>query len=106
MAKNTRNYPKKSEEDLKETASKLKRKIRRLEATIRKLKEENDSLQRAWQKTEKFLQQSLEDIPLEELLKHNKLPKKATRQKKQEEKEDIREKMQRWLQEKKKNEVD
>lgn len=81
MSKNTRNYPKKPDEDLKETIRKLKAKLRRLQKKFDKLLDDYNSLEAAWQKTEAFLKASVEGIPVEELIKHNKLPKKALRKK-------------------------
>ncbi len=81
MAKNARNFPKKPEEDLKETNRKLKAQVRRLKKQLDKLQEDYKSLEAAWKKTEEFLQASVEDIPVEELLKHNKLPRKVIRKK-------------------------
>ena len=46
---------------------------------MKQILEDHKSLEAAWDKTEEFLQSSVEDIPIEDLLKHNKLPKKIIR---------------------------
>ena len=82
MSKNSRNFPKKADENLKETITKLKAQLRKVQKRHDKLAEDYKSLEAAWRKTEDFLKASVEDIPIADLLKHNKLPKKAMRKKK------------------------
>ena len=81
MSRNTRNYPQKDEESLRDTINKLKSQIRHLKKENKELKSQNETLKAAWDKTEKFLEDALSDVPLEELLRTQKLPKKALRKK-------------------------
>jgi predicted nucleic acid-binding Zn-ribbon protein len=74
MAKNTRKYPNRDEEDLNETIRKLKAQLRYLKKEIKELASENKTLKDAWQKTEDFLSELTQDVPLEELLRYRKLP--------------------------------
>jgi uncharacterized protein YdcH (DUF465 family) len=106
MAKNTRNYPKKPDEEYKETIRKLKARLGRIQKKFDKLLDDYNSLEEAWKKTEAFLKASVEDIPIEELLKHNKLPKKAVRKKqpKQDERQTAIENALKFLEDKKKKE--
>ena len=108
MARNTRKYPKKDDEDFKETIQKLRSQVRNLRKKVKDLQVERDSLLDAWAKTEAYLADITEDIPLEDIIKYKKLPKKATmkkdkKRKKIEEtdskKEDTRKKFQNWAKE-------
>lgn len=61
---------------------------------------ENQSLLDAWAKTEAFLGEITDGVPLEDLLKFKKLPKKATRKVEQKvEKQETREKWKKWRKE-------
>ena len=68
MAKNTRNYPKRSEEELNITIKKLRSRLRKLQKENKILKEENNTLRQARNETDKFLKDNLKDVPLEDLL--------------------------------------
>lgn len=95
MSKNTRNFPKKDEQDLKETIKKLKSEIRKLKKIIKKLKEENDSLDAAWTKTEKFMKDKIDNFSLEDLIK---LSDEQLKEHKSE-KEEARKKWAKWRKE-------
>lgn len=103
MTRNTRNYPQSEEDEQKETIRKLKAQLKRVKKQNIELKSENKSLKKAWNKTEKFLSEALDDVPLEEVLKYNKLPKKALRkrakQEKKKQKETAKEYFRRWRKE-------
>jgi hypothetical protein len=64
----------------------------------------------AWAKTEAFLGELTEGIPLEEILKYKTLPKKATRKRVKDEPQDAKEatrkKFQKWRKEKMNEEND
>lgn len=81
MAKNTRRYARSEEKDTNETIQKLKAQIRNLKKQNKELISENQTLLEAWAKTEAFLSEVTKDVPIEEMLKYEKLPKKATRKK-------------------------
>lgn len=81
MSKNTRNYPKDDEKDLRETIQKLKSQVRKLKKDNKELKSDNESLLDAWAKTEAYLQEITQGVPLEDLLRFRKLPKKALHKK-------------------------
>lgn len=105
MAKNTRNYPKADSESLQDTIKKLKARVRNLTKINRQLRSENETLLEAWVKTESFLSEVTDDVPLEEVMKHKKLPKKALRKNKKEEivvdeMEEARLKWKKWREEK------
>lgn len=100
-------YPKDDADTMRDTIQKLKSQVRRLQKTIRELKSENSTLIDAWSKTEAFLSEVTEGAPLEEVIKYNKLPKKAVRKKtnkvnkvnEQDAKEVAREKWAKWRKE-------
>ena len=79
--KKRQTYPKDEAENAKDTIQKLKSQVRRLQKTVRELKSENATLLDAWAKTESYLEEVTEGIPLEEVMKHKKLPKKVLRKK-------------------------
>ena len=72
MSKNTRNFPKRDDESLKETIRKLKGQIRRLRKQNDILKTENKTLIDAWIETEEFLSEVTKDVPVEDLLNKDK----------------------------------
>ena len=90
MAKNSRNYPKKPEEELKDTIKKLRNQLRKLQKKFNNLLEDYKSMEQAWKKTESFLKASVEDIPVEELLKHNKIPRKIVKKQPTSQEDDAR----------------
>lgn len=100
----TQKYPKEDTDKQKEKIQQLKSHIRRLQKEVKSLKHENSTLLDAWAKTEAFLAELTEGVPLEDILKHKTLPKKATRKRvkdqPQDTKEATRKKWQRWRQEK------
>jgi len=103
MARNQRKFPKKDDEDLRETISKLKARIRKLQKQANNLRHENSTLLDAWAKTESFLQEVTNGVPLERIIEHRKLPAsklKPEKIKKEEvdinEKEDARLKWTKW----------
>lgn len=96
MAKNTRKCTKSEERDANETIQKLKAQVRNLKKQNRELKSENKTLLDVWAKSEAFVSEITEDIPLEEIVKQNKLPKMLT---KEDEKEQARKKWAKWRQE-------
>jgi hypothetical protein len=79
LARNTRQYPNTDERDDKEIIRKLKSQIRKLKKENKDLKSENDTLLDAWSKTESFLVEITQGVPLEDLVKVRTLPKKAVR---------------------------
>lgn len=98
-------YPKDDVVDKqKETIQQLKSHVRRLQKEIKALKHENSTLLDAWAKTEAFLAEYTEGVPLEDILKYKTLPKKATRKRVKETpqntKEATRQKFKKWRQEK------
>jgi DNA-binding transcriptional MerR regulator len=105
MSRNVRNYAKNDDEDKKDTINKLRAQIKQLEKYIEELKSENKTLVDAWAKTESFLEEVTSGIPLEEILKYKKLPRRALQKKakadnkvnKQErERREVLEKWQKW----------
>lgn len=106
----TQKYPKEDTDKQKEKIQQLKSHIRRLQKEIKNLKQENSSLLDAWAKTEAFLAELTEGVPLEDILKHKTLPKKATRKRVKEEPKDAKEvtrkKYQNWRKEKMNEEND
>lgn len=108
MARNTRNYAPKDEKELRTTIRKLKAQVRNLTKEVKALKSENETLLDAWARTESFLSEITDGIPLEEMLKHRTLPKKAVRShltkvdqllKEEESKEDFRKELAKWRKE-------
>ena len=80
--------------------------MRRLQKAVKELRSENDTLLEAWAKTEGFLEEITNGVPLEELMRYNKLPKKAirvkdkkVRQNDNELREEAREKLAKWRKE-------
>ena len=78
MGKN-KTYPKESEEKLNETIKKLRSRLRKAQKDLKQLREEYATLERAWEQSEKFLREKLKDVPLENVLKYNKLPRKIVK---------------------------
>jgi hypothetical protein len=74
--------------------------VRKLQKEKRDLISENQTLLDAWAKTESYLAEITNGVPLEDMLKFKKLPKKATRKVEQrrdkEDKEDARKKWAQW----------
>jgi predicted nuclease with TOPRIM domain len=103
MSRNTRNFPKRDSEELQEQIQKLKSRLRKVQKENRMLKEELTTLRSAWEKTEAFLRDVTEGVPLEELLEVKTLPKKAVRSSTKNKEEDPRSKWKKWLAENKKN---
>lgn len=111
MARNNRNFSKKNDngdESLHDKIRSLKSQIKKLMKENRELKSKNDTLEGAWRKTEDFLSEITDDVPLDELLKFRKLPKKAVRSVSKkgkavdedvDQKEDFRLKWKKWRQE-------
>ena len=87
-------FPKDEHDSLKETVNKLKSQIRKLQKENRDLKSENNTLLTAWGKTECFIDELTENIPVEELIKNNK-----NKLSENEEKEIVREKWAQWRKE-------
>jgi predicted RNase H-like nuclease (RuvC/YqgF family) len=77
--KNKHIYPKEGTDRDKDTIKKLRSQVRNLKKQNKELQSENETLLEAWSKTEAFLAEITDGVPLEELLKHRNLPKKATR---------------------------
>lgn len=94
MARNQRKFPKKDDEDLRETIRKLKSRVKKLQKENNNLRGENSTLLDAWAKTESFLQEVTAGVPLEKIIEHRKLPSKAIKplKKKKEETVDIEDK--------------
>jgi len=93
-------YPKEDSEKLRDTIQKLKSQVRNLQKKNRDLKSENDTLLDAWARTEAFLQEVTEGVPLEEVIKYKTLPKKAVRKKEEtNEQEQVRKKWAQWRKE-------
>lgn len=111
MSKNAKRFIKKDNDNLKETIRKLKAQISNLEKMNRQLQSENGTLREAWRKTEDFLKDVTNGVPLEEVLKYRRLPKKALRMQKEQakkeekskeqEKEEVRQKWKLWRERKK-----
>jgi cell division protein ZapA (FtsZ GTPase activity inhibitor) len=104
MTKKHQTYPKEEPETLKETIQKLKSQVRNLQKKVRELKSENMTLVAAWEKAEEFLEDVTKGVPLEKLLKADKLPSKATMRKQAkvedpDEKEKTRKKFAKWRKE-------
>lgn len=75
--------------------------MRNLKKQNKMLKSENDTLLDAWIKTQSFLEEVTDGVPLEELLQYRKLPKKAVRVEQDTKKveEDVKEKWLKWRKE-------
>ena len=75
--------------------------MRNLKKQNKMLKSENDTLLDAWIKTQSFLEEVTDGVPLEELLQYRKLPKKAIRVEQDTKKveEDVKEKWLKWRKE-------
>jgi enamine deaminase RidA (YjgF/YER057c/UK114 family) len=107
MARNTRNFPKDEENNLRDTIQKLRNQVRKLRKNIKELESENSTLLEAWVKTEHFLEEVTDGVPLEDLLKYKKLPKNVVKKKtvkvenltKKESTEEVRKKWAKWRKE-------
>ena len=88
MARNTRKYPARDEEDLRDTLQKLKSRLRKLQKENKILRSENETLLDAWTKTESFLAEITDGVPLEKVLEYRTLPKKALRNQSEEDNEE------------------
>ena len=97
-------YPKDDVDKQKETIQQLKSQVRKLQKENKNLRHENKTLLDTWAKTEAFLGELTDGIPLEEILKYKTLPKKATRKRVKDEPQDTKEatrkKFQKWRKEK------
>lgn len=78
MGKSRKYYPKRNQNDTKNTIQELKSQINRLKKENDKLRSENRTLQSAWNKTEEYLEEITGPISLEELLKTKKITKQQT----------------------------
>lgn len=81
MARNIRNYVPREDKKYQENLKKLRSQVRTLQKQIKQLKSDNDTLLDAWAKTEAFLAEITDGVPLEDLLRYRNLPKKAIRTK-------------------------
>lgn len=98
--KKQQTYPKEGSDKLKDTVQKLRRQVRRLQKEVRELKSENSTLLDAWAKTEAFLHEVTDGVPLEEVMEHRTLPKKLTRHKEEISEQDaVRQKWADWRKE-------
>ena len=79
MARNTRNFSRNEESSLQETLKELKSRVRKLTKENKILRSENATLLEAWSKTEYFLSEVTDGVPLEQMMKYKTLPKKAVR---------------------------
>jgi hypothetical protein len=90
-------YPKENEDKMRDTIQKLRSQVRRLTKEVKELKSENSTLLDAWAKTEAFLHEVTEGVPLAEVMKHKTLPKKIIETKEPLcEKEAVRQKWANW----------
>lgn len=105
MSRNTRQFARSDDEDKRDTINKLRAQIRQMEKYIEELKSENETLVSAWAKTEAFLEEITAGVPLEDLLRYKKLPKRAVQKKtkadnkidkEDREKQRVLEKWQKW----------
>ena len=101
MARNTRNFSRSDEESDKDTIQRLKAHVKSLYKKIDDLETENKTLLDAWAKTEVFLQEVTNGVPLEDLLRMRKLPKrvlkgKDKKVKKQDENDKRQETLEKW----------
>ena len=100
--KRRQTYPKDDSDKLRDANKKLRSEVRNLKKQLKIACSERDTAVEAWIKTEAFLAEITEDVPLEEMLKLRTLPKKAVRKKIKKEtnpeelKEQVREKFAKW----------
>lgn len=106
MARNTRNYPPRDIESLKDTIKKLRGQLRRLKKENAELVSENRTLLSAWAETESFLFDVTDNASLEDLLNKKNLKKEPNKVKMKKEPEDerenVRQKWAKWNEERKK----
>ena len=72
-------YPKENEDNLRDTLQKLKSQVRNLTKQNKELRSKNSTLLEAWAKTEAFLAEVTDGVPLVEVMKHRTLPSKVVK---------------------------
>lgn len=86
MGNKSRDFPKNSIQELKDTISKLKSQIRHLIKENERLRHKNRTLDKAWRKTEEYLEDETKDKSLEQILEEVSLKEQKRKGIKKEEK--------------------
>jgi chromosome segregation ATPase len=73
-------YAKDETQSLRDTIQKLKSQLKRAQKELKESRSENNTLLEAWSKTEAFLEEVTDGVPLEKVLKYKKLPKKIIKE--------------------------